>query len=137
MTDSTTYTCKHGSTPILSARNYHSWKNNITNLLAMDDSLEIVFGTELAPSANATAQARDFRKRSQRAVEMIWSSTEPCIRTILNCLGHRDLHAAWEALHERYDVAASQFAHVATLAHLHSTVMTSGKKNMPCNAALR
>ena len=31
----------------------------------MDDSLNIVLGTELAPAANATAQARDFRKRSQ------------------------------------------------------------------------
>jgi len=69
MTDPTTYTCKHGSTPILSTRNYHSWKKNITNLLAMDDSLEIVLGTELAPGGNATAQARDFRKRSQSAFE--------------------------------------------------------------------
>jgi len=98
MIDSTTYTCKHGSTPILSARNYHSWKNNITNLLTMDDSLEIVHGTELAPAGNATAQARDFRKRSQRAFGMIWSSTEPSIRTFLNRRGHRDPHAAWEAL---------------------------------------
>jgi len=57
MTDSTMYTCKHGWTPILSARNYHSWKNNITNLLAMDDSLEIVLGMELAPTCNATAHA--------------------------------------------------------------------------------
>jgi len=57
MTDSTMYTCKHGSTPILSARNYHSWKNKITNLLAMDDSLGIVLGMELAPASDATAQA--------------------------------------------------------------------------------
>jgi len=126
MTDSTTYTCKHGSTPILSARNYHSWKNNITNLLAMDDSLEIVLGTKLAPAGNATAQARDFRKRSQCAFGMIWSSTEPSIRTFLNRLGHRDPHAAWEALRERYDVAASQSARVATLARLHSAVMKPG-----------
>jgi len=89
MTDSTTYTCKHGSTPILSARNYHSWKNNITNLLAMDDSLEIVHGTELASTGNATAQARDFRKRSQRAFGMIWSSTEPSIRTCSWCKPRR------------------------------------------------
>jgi len=79
MTNSTTYTCKHGSTPILSSRNYHSWKNNITNLLAMDESLEIVLGTELAPAGNATAQARDFCNQSQRAFGMIWSSTEPSI----------------------------------------------------------
>jgi len=123
MTDSTTYTCKHGSTPILSASNYHSWKNNITNLLTIDDSLEIVLSTELAPAGNATAQARDFRKRSQRAFGMIWSSTEPSIRMFLNRLGHRDPHAAWEALRERYDVAASQSARVATLARLHSAVM--------------
>jgi len=60
----------------------------------MDDSLEIVLGTELAPAGNATAQARDFRKRSHRAFGMIWSSTEPSIRTFLNRLGHRDPHAA-------------------------------------------
>jgi len=127
MTDSTTYTFKHGSTPILSARNYHSWKKNIMNLLAMDDSLEIVLGTELAPAGNATAHARDFRKRSQRAFGMIESSTEPSIRTFLNRLGHRDPHAVWEALRERYDVAASQSAHVATLARLYSAVMKPGR----------
>ena len=66
----------------------------------MDDSLEIVLGTELAPGGNATAQARDFRKLSQRAFGMIWSSSEPSIRTFLNRLGHRDLHTAWEALCE-------------------------------------
>jgi len=54
------------------------------NLLAMDNFLEIVLGTELAPAGNATAQAQDFRQRSQRAFGMIWSSTEPTIRTILN-----------------------------------------------------
>jgi len=79
MTDSTTYTCKHGLTPILSARNYHSWNNNITNLLAMADSLDIVLGMELAPAGNATAQAQDFRQRSQYAFGITWSSTEPSI----------------------------------------------------------
>jgi len=53
------YTCKHGLTPILSARNYHSWKNNITNLLAIDNSLEIILSIELAPASNTTAQVRD------------------------------------------------------------------------------
>ena len=64
MTDSTNYTCKYGSIPILSASNYHSWKNNITNLLAMEDTLDIVLGTELATAAKLTAQVRDFRKES-------------------------------------------------------------------------
>jgi len=44
----------------------------------------------------------------------------------LNCLGHRDPHAAWEALREGYDVAASQSARVATLVRLHSAVMKPG-----------
>jgi len=126
MTDSTNYTCKYGSTPFLSASNYHSWKNNITNLLAMEDALDIVLGTELAPAANATAQVRDFCKRSHRAFGMNWSSTEPSIRTFLTRLGHRDPHQACEALRERYDAAASQSASVATLAHLHSAVMKPG-----------
>jgi len=98
ITDSTTYTCKHGSTPILSVRNYHSWKNNITNLLAIDDSLDIILSTELAPDGNIIAQSRDFRKQLQCAFRMIWLSTEPSIRTFLNRLGHRDPHIAWEAL---------------------------------------
>jgi len=57
---------------------------------------------------------------------MIWSSTEPSIRTFLNCLGHRDPHAAWEALRERYHVAAFESARVATLARLLSAVMKPG-----------
>jgi len=92
----------------------------------MDDSLDIVLSTELAPDGNTIAQTRDFRKQLQRAFRMIWLSTEPSIRTFLNCLGHRDPHIAWEALRERYDVATSQSAHVATLAHLHSAVMKPG-----------
>ena len=92
----------------------------------MDDSLDIVLGTELAPAANATAQARDFHKRSQRAFGMIWSSTEHSIQTFLNCLGHCDPYIAWEAQQQRYDAAVSQCARVATLARLHSAVMKSG-----------
>ena len=60
----------------------------------MEDALDIVFGTELAPAVNATAQVRDFCKRSNRAFGMIWSSTEPSIRTFLTRLGHRDPHQA-------------------------------------------
>jgi len=52
----------------------------------MDDSVKIAFGTEIAPAGNATAQARDFRKRSQRALGMIWLSIEPSIPTLLNRL---------------------------------------------------
>jgi len=92
----------------------------------MDDSLEIILATKLAPAGNATAQARDFRKRSQRAFGMIWSSTEPSIRTFLNCLKHHDPYTAWEALRERYDVTTSQASRVATLARLHSAVMKPG-----------
>jgi len=40
----------------------------------MDDSLDIVLRTELAPAANTTAEVRDFLKRLQRAFGMI------CIR---------------------------------------------------------
>jgi len=65
MSNSTTYTCRFGSTPFHSADNYHSWKNNISNLLAMDGSLEIALGMELPPAANVTAKVRDFYKRSQ------------------------------------------------------------------------
>jgi len=36
------------------------------------------------------------------------------------------VHAAWKALHERYDVAPSQSAHVTTIARLHCTVMKPG-----------
>jgi len=92
----------------------------------MEDSLEIDLGTDLAPTGNTTAQARDFRKRLQHALGMIWSSTEPSIRMFLNRLEHRDTHTAWEALRERYDVAASQSAHVAIIARLHSAVMKPG-----------
>ena len=96
------------------------------NLLAMDDTLEIVLGTEPAPAQNATTQVRDFRKRSNRAFGMILSSSEPSIRIFLNRLGHRNPHEAWEALGKWYDIAASQSARVATLARLHSAIMKPG-----------
>jgi len=61
----------------------------------MDDSLEIVLGTELAPASNVTAQAHDFRKQSLECTfGMIWLSTEPSIRTFLNHLGYRDPYVA-------------------------------------------
>jgi len=41
----------------------------------------------------------------------------------LNCLGHRNLYAGWEALRERYNVTASQSAHIITLIHLHCPMM--------------
>jgi len=67
--ESTKYTCKHGSTELLSAQNYHGWKNDIMAFLGMDDALDIVLGTE-APQGKASAQARDYRKRSNRAIAL-------------------------------------------------------------------
>ena len=57
MTNSTKYPCKHGLTPTLSVRNCYSWKNNIMNLLVMDNSLEIDLGMVLAPGGSVIAQA--------------------------------------------------------------------------------
>jgi hypothetical protein len=38
MTDATKYyTCKYGSMPILSEKDYYSWKGHIMNLFFMDD----------------------------------------------------------------------------------------------------
>jgi len=36
----------------------------MTNLLIIDDSIEIVLGVELAPACDATAHAQNFRKQS-------------------------------------------------------------------------
>ena len=44
--ESTKHTCKHGSTDLLSTQNYHGWKNDIMDFLGMDDTLDIVLGTE-------------------------------------------------------------------------------------------
>jgi len=57
--------------------------------LSKDDSLENGLGSVGSPIANAMAQIRDFRKRSNQAFGMIRRSTDRSIRTILNRLSHR------------------------------------------------
>ena len=84
------FTCKYGSTDLLTVRNYHSWNNDIMDFLASDDALEITLGTEDPPAGNATALARDYRKRSGGAFGMI--------RSFISTLGHRDPARLWVAL---------------------------------------
>jgi len=46
---SSTYTCKHGSTEMLTPRNYHTWKADIMVFLTCENALEIVLGNEDPP----------------------------------------------------------------------------------------
>ena len=61
---SSKYTCKYGATDYLTARNYHMWKRDLSAFLEGEDALDIVLGNERPPAANATAQFRDYRRRS-------------------------------------------------------------------------
>ena len=93
------------------------------DFLASDDALEITLGTEDPPAGNATALARDYRKRSGRAFGMIRSSTEPSIRSFISTLGHRGPARLWVTLRERYNTSASQSGRIATLERFHASSM--------------
>ena len=123
MSSKAKFTCKYGTTDFLTARNYHTWKHDIMDFLASDDALEITLGTEEAPHGNATALARDYRKRSGRAFGMIRSSTDPEVRLFVNSLEHRDPARLWVALREKYDTSLSQAGRISILERFHTSTM--------------
>ena len=84
--ESTKFTCKHGSTEMLNDRNYHSWKRSLKAFLIAEDALGIVTGTEAPPNAGATAQLRDFRRRSGRAYSLIYASSDETTRSLIDNL---------------------------------------------------
>jgi len=72
---SSTYTCKHGSTELLTPRNYHTWKADLTVFLRCENALEIVLGNENPPPANASFAMREsYKKRLGHATGMVCSS---------------------------------------------------------------
>jgi hypothetical protein len=86
---SSKYTCKYGTTDYLTARNYHTWKRDLSAFLEGEDALEIVLGNEHPPAANATAQFRDYRRRSGRAYALIYSS-DARVRSFIEDLDDRN-----------------------------------------------
>ena len=84
--ESTKFTCKHGSTEMLNDRNYHSWKRSLKAFLIAEDAFGIVTGTEAPPNTGATAQLRDFRRRSGRAYSLIYASSDETTRSLIDNL---------------------------------------------------
>lgn len=89
----------------------------------MEDSLDIVLGIEPPPPANASAQVRDNRRRTNLAYGIIRSSANRSVRTFISSLGHRDPQRAWEAVRARYDTNSSQSGRVTILSRFHTSVM--------------
>ena len=75
---SSTYTCKHGSTEMLTPRNYHTWKADIMVFLTCENALEIVLGNEDPPPANASFAMREsYKKRLGLATGMFTHPSNP------------------------------------------------------------
>ena len=112
---SSTYTCKHGSTEMLTPRNYHTWKADIMVFLTCENALEIVLGNEDPPPANASFAMREsYKKRLGLATGMVYSSVEPSIRAIINKLPDRNPAQIWTALGEKFNTAASRSGRMAS-----------------------
>jgi len=106
---SSTYTCKHGSTEILTPRNYHTWKADIMVFITCENGLEIVLGNEDPPLANVSCAMREsYKKRLGLATGMVYSSVEPSIRAIINKLPDCNPTQIWIALGEKFNTAASR-----------------------------
>jgi len=81
--ESTKFTCKHCSTAMLNDRHYHSWKRSPKVSLTAEDAFGIVTGTEAPPNADATAQLREFRRRSRPAYSLIYVSPDETTRPLI------------------------------------------------------
>jgi len=111
---SSTCTCKHGSTEMLTPRNYHAWKADIMVFLTCENTLEIVFGNEDPPPANASFAMREsYKNRLGLATGMVYSSVEPSIRAIINKLPDGNPAQIWTALGEKFNTAASRSGRMA------------------------
>jgi hypothetical protein len=124
---SSTYTCKHGSTELLTPRNYHTWRADIEVFLTCENALEIVLGNEAPPLANASFAMREsYRKRLGLATGMVYSSVEPSIRAIINQLPDRNPAQIWVALGEKFNSAASRAGRMAIRKRFQFTTMKEG-----------
>ena len=123
---STKFTCKHGSTEMLSDRNYHSWKRSLKAFLIAEDAFGIVTGTEEPPNAGANAQLRDFRRRSGRAYSLIYASSDETTRSLIDNLPDEEPNHVWTALRVAFDTSASLSGRLATVRRFHKTAMQPG-----------
>ena len=121
---SSTYTCKHGSTEMLTPRNYHAWKADLTVFLRCENALEIVLGNEDHPPANASFAMREsYKKRLGYATGMVYSSVEPSIRSVINKLPNQQPAHVWAALGQKYNTATSRSGRLAIRRRFQLTTM--------------
>jgi len=124
--ESTKFTCKHGSMEMLNNRNYHSWKCSLKAFLIAEDAFGIVTGTEAPPNAGATAQLRDFRRRSGRAYSLIYASSDETTRSLIDNLPNEEPDHVWTALRLAFDTSASLSGRLTTVRRFHKTTMKPG-----------
>jgi len=124
--ESTKFTCKHSSTEMLNDRNYHSWKRSLKAFLIAEDTFGIVTGTKAPPNAGATAQLRDFRRRSRRAYSLIYASSGETTRSLIHNLPNEEPNHVWTALRLAFDTSALMSSRLTTIRRFHKTTMKPG-----------
>jgi len=124
---SSTYTCKHGSTEMLTPCNYHTWKADIMVFLTCENAHEIVLGNEDPPLANTSFAMREsYKKGLGLATGMDYSSVEPSIRAIINKLPDRNPVQIWIALGKKFNTATSRSGRMAICKRFQFTMMKEG-----------
>jgi uncharacterized protein YheU (UPF0270 family) len=127
------YTCKYGSTDMLTATNYHAWKRDMEAFLLSEDALDIVEGREQAPNAGSregTRDAsmreaiRDFRRRSGRAYAMITTSCDDSVRNLIDDVPRGDCVAVWKTLKDHLDTSKTRSGRIEIVRRFHRLRMS-------------
>ena len=129
-------TTKYGACPLLSPTNFSQWRNSLQYLLIGADTWDIVTGIEeqpamAAPNATvaATARARDdlkdFRKRSQLALSLIFSSVSPALQSYIQ--GKNDPVDMWTTLVSRMDEVKNEHGATLVRQQFHSEKFKDGE----------
>jgi len=109
---------------MLTPRNYHAWKADLTVFLRCENALEIVLGNEDHPPANASFAMREsYKKQLGYATRMVYSLVEPSIRSVINKLPNQQPAHIWAALGQKYNTATSRSGQLAIRRRFQLTTM--------------
>jgi len=140
---STRQTVKFEVTELLNARNYHSWKDDMREVLTAEGAFKIVTRKETPPNPQTSAAACDFYRRTDRAASMIYLSVEPTILTVISILPKNEIDdsaSLWEFLRQKYDSASLKSGRNDIINRFHTSTMkpgTSVAEYISCLLAIR
>jgi hypothetical protein len=105
----TRFTSKYGSCPLLGPGNYTEWSLNVRILLRGAHALGIVDGSEPAPASTTTTIGKDYVKRKDTAITLLWNSLTPAAQELV-AMNSEEPYEMWNILKDRLDVTINKVA---------------------------